>query len=118
MADADLHRGRERFEHFLEKAFATPELLARLDRDAQLWRPRVLDIFEHSPYFADELLRYPELLDEIGEPFQLEGGPLRGRRRAAPFLPAPDAAHPVREHARRRADLRHAGEDLACWPTA
>ena len=36
----------------------------------------VLDIFEHSPYFADELLRYPELLDEIGEPFCLEGGPL------------------------------------------
>ena len=36
----------------------------------------VIDIFEHSPYFADDLLRYPELLEEIGEPFQLEGGPL------------------------------------------
>jgi glutamate-ammonia-ligase adenylyltransferase len=36
-----------------------------------------LDIFEHSPYFGDGLLRYPELLDEIGEPFQLEGGPLQ-----------------------------------------
>ena len=34
----------------------------------------MLDIFEHSTYFADDLLRYPELLDEIGEPFQLEGG--------------------------------------------
>ena len=37
----------------------------------------MLDIFEHSAYFADQLLRHPELLGEIGEPFQLEGGPLR-----------------------------------------
>ena len=27
----------------------------------------VLDIFEHSFHFADDLLRYPELLDEIGQ---------------------------------------------------
>jgi glutamate-ammonia-ligase adenylyltransferase len=33
----------------------------------------VLDIFEHSFHFADDLLRYPELLDEIGQPLQLEG---------------------------------------------
>jgi len=32
----------------------------------------VLDIFEHSFHFADSLLRYPELLDEIGQPLQLE----------------------------------------------
>ncbi len=42
-----------------------------------------IDIFEHSPYFADDLLRYPELLDEIGEPFQLEGGPLGDDPRCA-----------------------------------
>jgi [glutamine synthetase] adenylyltransferase / [glutamine synthetase]-adenylyl-L-tyrosine phosphorylase len=64
---APLHRGRERFEHFLEKVFASPETLARLDGDAGL-AAAVLDIFEHSPYFADHLLRYPELLDEIGQP--------------------------------------------------
>ncbi len=74
VADANLHRGRERFQHFLEKAFDNPELLSRLNRDAKL-SAAVLDIFEHSSYFADELLRYPELLDEIGEPFQLESGP-------------------------------------------
>jgi len=33
-------------------------------------------LFEHSSYFADQLLRYPEMLDEISEPFQLEGGEL------------------------------------------
>jgi len=69
---ANLHRGRERFEHFLEKAFASPEVLARLNADPLL-AASVLDIFEHSPYFADQLLRHPELLDEIGRPLQLEG---------------------------------------------
>jgi glutamate-ammonia-ligase adenylyltransferase len=75
LAGTNLHRGRERFQHFLEKAFAQPEILERLDGDDKLARG-ALDIFAHSPYFADDLLRYPELLDEIGEPFQLEGGPL------------------------------------------
>jgi len=75
VAGSQLYRGRERFEHFLEKAFANPDLLDRLNSDPGLARDAI-DIFEHSPYFADDLLRYPELLDEIGEPFQLEGGPL------------------------------------------
>ena len=69
---ANLHRGRERFEHFLEKAFAAPEILKQLDSDAAL-AVSALDIFEHSPYFADQLLRHPELLDEIARPVQLEG---------------------------------------------
>src|SRR5206468_10031509 len=37
---------------------------------------RVLDIFEHSMYFGDALVRYPELVNEIGEPVQLESGRL------------------------------------------
>ena len=40
-------------------------MLDRLDGDARL-AAGILDMFEHSPYFADELLRQPELLDEIG----------------------------------------------------
>ena len=36
----------------------------------------MLDIFEHSPHFADELLRYPELLEEIGRPFDNQREPL------------------------------------------
>ncbi|HEX3878302.1 MAG TPA: glutamine-synthetase adenylyltransferase [Bryobacteraceae bacterium] len=71
VASSDLYRGRERFEHFLEKAFANPDLLARLESSPEL-AAKAIDIFEHSPYFADDLLRYPELLEEIGEPFQLE----------------------------------------------
>ena len=59
-----LHRGRERFEHFLEKVFSNPEWLLRLNTDAALVE-RVVDIFEHSQYFGDQLLRHPEMLDEL-----------------------------------------------------
>ena len=73
LAATNLRRGRARFESFLEQALAAPELLARLEASPA----GVLDIFEHSAHFADQLLRYPQLLEEIGEPFQLEGGPLQ-----------------------------------------
>ena len=75
VASANLRRGRDRFEHFLERLFANPETLDRLDADATL-AAGVLDLFEHSTYFADHLLRYPELLDEIEQSFCLEGGRL------------------------------------------
>ena len=47
VAKAGPQRGRQRFEHFLEKAVASPELLARLERDPKL-AEAVFDIFEHS----------------------------------------------------------------------
>ncbi len=72
IAAANLRRGRVRFDHFLEDAAASPDRLARLEAAPE----GVLDLFEHSAHFADQLLRYPELLEEIGEPFQLEGGAL------------------------------------------
>jgi glutamate-ammonia-ligase adenylyltransferase len=76
VASSGLRRGLQRFEHFLEKNQAGSDgVLDRLNGDAKL-AAQAIDIFEHSPYFADNLLRYPELLGEIGEPFQLEGGPL------------------------------------------
>jgi glutamate-ammonia-ligase adenylyltransferase len=75
LAASGLNRGRERFDHFLEKAFAAPALLDRLDGDSRL-AAGVLDLFEHSPYFADELLRLPELLDEIGAPVLAREEPL------------------------------------------
>jgi glutamate-ammonia-ligase adenylyltransferase len=75
LASANLHRGRERFEHFLEKAFSSPGILERLNGNPALARG-VLEIFEYSPYFANELLRDPDLLEEIGQPFQLPQGGL------------------------------------------
>jgi len=61
-------RGRERFEYFLDEVKDSPNLRARLEAS----RDTVLDIFEHSAYFGDQLLRYPELLEEICEPFEAE----------------------------------------------
>ncbi|HWQ53262.1 MAG TPA: hypothetical protein VN442_06225 [Bryobacteraceae bacterium] len=75
LAGAHVNRGRERLDHYLEKALGDPERLERLDTDPGLVE-RVVEIFEHSQYFGDELLRYPELLDEIGGVPQTEMPPL------------------------------------------
>jgi len=64
LAGIKLDRGRERFEHFLEKACSNPEWLALLESDSAL-ALLAADIFEHSQYFADQLLRYPGLLAEL-----------------------------------------------------
>jgi [glutamine synthetase] adenylyltransferase / [glutamine synthetase]-adenylyl-L-tyrosine phosphorylase len=88
-----LKRGRERFAHFLQ---TREEMLAMLDRDQDL-ADRLLDIFEHSGYFADEILRFPELVNEIGcEP---------------EHLTAPDASTELRRFYRRQM-LRVQGESM------
>jgi glutamate-ammonia-ligase adenylyltransferase len=70
---ADLHRGRARLERFLEQVPA--ELVQRMEESSAL-AANLLDLFEHSGYFAGQLLRYPELFDEIGQPFQPAGAEL------------------------------------------
>jgi glutamate-ammonia-ligase adenylyltransferase len=75
MQAAGLRRGRDRFERFLEKALADGGMLARLNADPSL-SAAVLDIFEHSPFFADQLLRYPELVEEIRRPVSSKAEPL------------------------------------------
>ena len=65
LAHVKLNRGRERFEHFLDELSPHSEWLARLESDPAL-AAGVADIFEHSQYFGDQLLRHPELLGEIG----------------------------------------------------
>jgi glutamate-ammonia-ligase adenylyltransferase len=64
LAKADLHRGRRAFEHFLERISSEGDLLDRLDAHPD-FAARTLDLFEHSPFFAEELIRTPELVDEI-----------------------------------------------------
>ena len=65
MADG-LHRGYHAFEHFLERLWSDSARLARLNGDPELARA-TLDLFEHSPYFSEELIRTPELVDEVGK---------------------------------------------------
>jgi glutamate-ammonia-ligase adenylyltransferase len=57
----DLRRGSVHFEHFLERILPHPEWLDSLNADATL-AGYVLDIIEHSPYFAEQLIRTPELI--------------------------------------------------------
>ncbi len=59
-----LRRGAGAFEHFLEKLMPDSRLLALLNSDARVAR-FTLDIFEHSPYFAEELVRVPQLIEEF-----------------------------------------------------
>ncbi len=61
---AGLRRGAGAFEHFLEKVVPNPTWLSLLDSNDTVAR-YTLDIFEHSPYFAEELMRSPELMDEL-----------------------------------------------------
>jgi len=65
LAEAELHYGYRAFEHFLEKLSADEPRLERLNRDEAL-TARTLDLFEQSPYFAEELIRVPELIDVLG----------------------------------------------------
>jgi [glutamine synthetase] adenylyltransferase / [glutamine synthetase]-adenylyl-L-tyrosine phosphorylase len=59
-----LRRGTGAFEHFLEKIMPNAAWLELLDSNETVAR-YTLDIFEHSPYFAEELIRSPELMEEL-----------------------------------------------------
>jgi glutamate-ammonia-ligase adenylyltransferase len=55
-----------RLEYLIEKLIQVPEHLDSLESDSEL-RACTLDVFRHSRYFADQLVRYPELLHEIAQ---------------------------------------------------
>ncbi|MCC7234719.1 MAG: glutamine-synthetase adenylyltransferase [Bryobacterales bacterium] len=56
--------GLRSFEHFLEKVLPNQQWLNWLDEDPTL-AAYVVDLFEHSPFFAEQLVRKPELLEEL-----------------------------------------------------
>ena len=64
IARADLHRGYVPFEYFLERLSNDPARLERLNSEPEL-AATALDLFEHSPYFAEDLIRRPESMDEL-----------------------------------------------------
>ncbi|HYO84189.1 MAG TPA: glutamine-synthetase adenylyltransferase [Bryobacteraceae bacterium] len=61
-----LHRGQSAFEAFLENVLARPALLQQMDASAQLTRDAV-ELFELSPYFAEELIRRPEGIEQVAQ---------------------------------------------------
>jgi glutamate-ammonia-ligase adenylyltransferase len=64
IAHADLHRGYRPFEYFLERLSPDTARLERLNAEPEL-AATALDLFEHSPFFAEELIRRPESMDEL-----------------------------------------------------
>jgi glutamate-ammonia-ligase adenylyltransferase len=64
IARADLHRGYRPFEYFLERLSHDPSRLELLNSNPEL-AATALDLFEHSPHFAEELIRRPESVDEL-----------------------------------------------------
>ena len=58
-----VRRSWKSLESFLEHVYATPELLKLLDTRLDVAHD-IIELFEHSAYFADELIRRPELLHE------------------------------------------------------
>ena len=100
IARADLHRGYRPFEHFLERLSSDPARLERLNAEPEL-AATALDLFEHSPYFAEELIRKPESVDELAR----IGVPLIQEE-----LPPRDAADLRRWY--RRAILRIEAESI------
>ncbi|MCZ2151724.1 MAG: glutamine-synthetase adenylyltransferase [Bryobacterales bacterium] len=61
---ANLKRGGKSFERYLEWVVPNAEWLEWLDSDGVL-TGYLLDLFEHSVYFSEQLMRFPEMLQEL-----------------------------------------------------
>ena len=64
LATAGLQHGYRAFEHFLERLSGDKARVSQLNGNPGL-AGQILDVFEHSPYFGEELIRNPELVDEM-----------------------------------------------------
>ncbi|HEY3442038.1 MAG TPA: glutamine-synthetase adenylyltransferase [Paludibaculum sp.] len=64
VARVRLGRSQNAFEHFLERVIKRDDWMTALDADPLL-SGYLLDIFAHSPYFAEQLMRQPEYFEEI-----------------------------------------------------
>jgi glutamate-ammonia-ligase adenylyltransferase len=64
IAGGGTFRSQHSMESFLDKILEIPEYLYLLENDSELARCTI-DVFEHSQYFADQLVRHPELLLEV-----------------------------------------------------
>lgn len=64
LAESQLRRGQKSFEVFLEKIVSNADHLSMLNEDRALAADTV-DLFENSPHFAEELIRNPELIEEL-----------------------------------------------------
>lgn len=66
VARAKLGRSQFAFEHFLERMLKQPGWLFMLDSDEVL-AGYLIDLFEHSPFLAEQMVRSHELFEELIE---------------------------------------------------
>ena len=118
VSSMQLRRGAGAFEHFLEKLMPDSRLLGLLNSNPLVARS-TLDIFENSPYFAEELVRQPDLIDVLGRPREFSEDPRvfavhRFRRHlgSAPVLPPRNVSHPGRQYVPARAGVRNAAANF------
>ncbi|MCZ2080580.1 MAG: glutamine-synthetase adenylyltransferase [Bryobacteraceae bacterium] len=64
LAQSPLKRSMNTFELFLERVLPNSEWMRWLDSDAVL-TGYLLDLFDHSPYFAEQMVRTPDLLSDL-----------------------------------------------------
>ncbi|HUQ91969.1 MAG TPA: hypothetical protein VM120_09820 [Bryobacteraceae bacterium] len=69
---ANLRRGAKSFERYLEWVVSNPEWLKWLDSDPAL-TGYLLDLFEHSLYFSEQMVRFPDMLQELRKARQKPG---------------------------------------------
>jgi glutamate-ammonia-ligase adenylyltransferase len=91
-----LRRGQRYFEHFLERIFPRPDWLGWLNSDPVL-AGYTFDLFEHSPYFSEQLIRNPELVEEL---HRLRSGEATGAQ-SAEIPSAVDDIRDLRQFFRR-----------------
>ncbi len=66
IAASGLHRGLKFFEHFLERMMSDPHPLHLLNENEVMARD-VIELFEISPHFSEELMRNPDLITELAQ---------------------------------------------------
>jgi glutamate-ammonia-ligase adenylyltransferase len=64
VSGARLRRGRKALERYLEWVVVDPEWLAWLDGDPVL-TGYLIDLFEHSSYFSEQMMSHPDLIQEL-----------------------------------------------------
>ena len=64
IAEKRIRRCARNLEHFLERIVSRQEWMDQLDSDPVL-ASRLLDLFEHSRYFGEAFIRFPELMAEL-----------------------------------------------------
>lgn len=84
LARSRLQRGRVHFEHLLERILPSAEWTQWLEEDGVL-AAYLFDLLEHSPYLSEQLLRNPELLEELRRARQEPGAEVRYRDLADSF---------------------------------